>query len=127
MNRELMEAGARVLGAMVETMDWPTELKGSVQELIERMAVLLRQPPPRPVAAGPSIVDDLTALSQHSQRAILNISGTAALVAAFGIDEARIREVVRGHLLQQALHDADTVRALLALPLAAQGPREGLH
>lgn len=127
MNRDLMEAGARVLGAMVETMDWPTELKGSVQELIERMAVLLRQPPPRPVAAGPSIVGDLTVLSQQSQRAVLNLSGTVALVTGLGVDEARVREVVRAHLLRQALHDADTVHQLLALPLAAQGPREGLH
>lgn len=126
MNRDLLESGARVLGAIVETLEIPTELKGSLQDLIERVAVSLRRPAP-PTTSGPSIVDDLTTLSHQSQRSILNVSGTVALVTGLGIDEARVREVIRGHLLQQALHEVDTVRSLLALPLAAQGSRESFH
>lgn len=120
MNRELIEVGMRMLGAVVEELALPPDLKATLARIAEDVGKFMANTTPR----GPTAIDELSA---HSQRAVLNVSGIAALVAQAGADAGQIQEVIRGYLLQQATGEADVVRALLHLPLAAKAGQEGVH
>ena len=120
MNRELIEVGMRMLGAVVEELALPPDLKATLARIAEDVGKFMANTTPR----GPTAIDELSA---HSQRAVLNVSGIAALVAQAGADAGQIQEVIRGYLLQQATGEADVVRALLHLPLAAKGEQQSVH
>jgi hypothetical protein len=120
MNRELIEVGMRMLGAVVEELALPPDLKAALARIAEEVGKFVATTTPR----GPTAIDELSA---HSQRAVLNVSGIAALVAQAGADAGQVQEVIRGYLLHQAMDEADVVRALLRLPLAAKAEQESVH
>ncbi len=130
MDKETVEAAARLLGLVLEQLV-PGEAKQTIRKTVEQMAAEvgpifenLDMTKATGATRRPTILEELRA---DADRARANIMGIALLVLESGGSMKQVREAIRGHLLRQAVNEQQLIHTLLALPRHSPESHGDLH
>lgn len=130
MDKETVEAAARLLGLVLEQLV-PGDARHTIRKTVEQVAAQVA-----PIfenldvtrATGstrrPTIREELLA---DADRAQANIMGIAVLVLESGGSMTQVREAIRSHILRQAVNEQQLIHTLLALPRHSPEPHGDLH